>query len=347
VTHVVSYARAINEALHQEMARDERVFVFGLDVADHKGINGTTLGLAERFGSERCFSTPVSEDAMTGVALGAALNGLRPVHVHIRVDFLLLAMNQIANMITTTRYMTGGEVGVPLVIRAIVGRGWGQSAQHSKALQSVFAHLPGLKVVMPTSPNDAKGLLVSAIRDDNPVIFLEHRWLNDVSGETEVESAGIPLGSARTLRAGRDATVVATSWMVVEALRASEILCERGVELEVIDPRTIVPLDVDCITASVERTGHCVVADNDWTFCGFGAEVAATVAERCFDALLRPVIRIGWPSVPCPTARNLEDHFYPSAREIVRAVESQLDLEPANLDGVDFYSYENRFRGPF
>ncbi len=347
MTHRVTYARAINEALHQEMARDERVFVFGLDVSDHTGINGTTLGLAERFGSERCFSTPVSEDAMTGVALGAALNGLRPVHVHIRVDFLLLAMNQIANMITTTRYMTGGEVGVPLVIRAIIGRGWGQSAQHSKALHSVFAHLPGLKVVMPTLPNDAKGLLVSAIRDNDPVLFLEHGWLNDISGETEVESAGIPIGSARILREGSDVTVVATSWMAIEALRAAEILHQRGVELEVIDPRTIVPLDVDCITASVKRTRSCVVADNDWTFCGFSAEVAAMVSERCFGELMRPVARVGWPSVPCPTARNLEDLFYPSAREIVRAVEAQLDLEPMNLRDVDFYSHENRFRGPF
>ena len=346
MTHTVTYARAINEALHQEMARDERVFVFGLDVADHEGINGTTLGLAERFGSERCFSTPVSEDAMTGVALGAALNGLRPVHVHVRVDFLLLAMNQIANMITTTRYMTGGEAGVPLVIRALVGRGGGQSAQHSKALHSVFAHLPGLKVVMPTSPNDAKGLLVSAIRDNDPVLFLEHRWLNDVSGEADVESAGIPLGSARIMREGSDATVVATSWMAVEALRAAEILHDRGVELEVIDPRTIVPLDVDSITASVQRTQRCVVADNDWTFCGFSAEVAATVSERCFGALLRPVARVGWPSVPCPTARSLEELFYPSAREIVRAVETQLDLEPMNLRDIAFYSDENRFLGP-
>jgi pyruvate dehydrogenase E1 component beta subunit len=243
--------------------------------------------------------------------------------------------------------MTGGEAGVPLVIRAVVGRGWGQSAQHSKALHSVFAHLPGLKVVMPTSPNDAKGLLVSAIRDNDPVLFLEHRWLNDVTGEADIESAGIPLGTARILREGRDATVVATSWMAVEALRAAEILHERGIELEVIDPRTIVPLDVECITTSVRRTQHCVVADNDWTFCGFSAEVAATVSERCFGALQHPVTRVGWPSVPCPTARSLEELFYPSARDIVRAVEAQLDLEPMNLKDVVFYSDENRFRGPF
>ena len=345
MSEVLSYGEALNQALHQEMERDENVLVFGIDVADHKRIYGSTIGLVERFGPERCFSTPVSEDAMAGLALGAAINGLRPIHVHIRVDFLLLAMNQLGNMITTVRYMSGGKISVPLVMRAVVGRGWGQSSQHSKSLQSVFSHFPGLKVVMPTSPADAKGLLVSAIRDEGPVVFLEHRWLYDIVGAVDGEE--IPLGAARVVRAGSDATVVATAWMVIEAMRAAEILATRGVEIEVIDPRTISPLDSECILASVNRTGRCVVADNDWSFCGFGAEVAAQVSESCFDRLKGPVTRIGWAAAACPTARGLEDEFYPNAREIIRAVERQLSLEPMNLDGYDFYTYENRFKGPF
>jgi acetoin:2,6-dichlorophenolindophenol oxidoreductase subunit beta len=343
----ISFGRAINEALHQEMERDERVFVFGLDVADHKAINGSTAGLAERFGNERCFSTPVSEDAMTGLALGAALNGLRPVHVHIRVDFLLLAMNQIGNMISAARYMSGGQVQAPLVIRAIVGRGWGQGAQHSKSLQGVFAHFPGLKVAMPTSPDDAKGLLVQAIRDDDPVVFLEHRWLYDIQGPTTSPHPGIPLGQARIVRPGADVSVIATSWMVIEALQAAEILAERGVQVEVVDPRTAVPLDRTTLLESVARTRHCVIADNDWSFCSFGSELSALVSEELFDSLERPVVRVGWAHAPCPTVRSLEQQFYSGARHIVRAIEKQLDLPPAELDARQTYTYENRFRGPF
>ncbi len=347
MTGSISYGEAINRALHLEMERDDAVFVFGVDVADHKRIYGTTEGLRERFGPDRCFSTPISEDSMTGFGLGAALNGLRPVHVHIRADFLLLGFNQLANMIAPARYMSGGHISAPLVIRAVVGRGWGQSAQHSKSLQSVFAHLPGIKVVMPTSPADAMGLLIASIRDDNPVVFLEHRWLYDIVGPVGGADAGIRLGSARVVRPGAHATLVATGWMVIEAMRAAELLAPRGVELEIVDPRTISPLDVEAIVSSVQKTRHCIVADNDWVFCGFGAEVAAVVSERCFSELLQPVERIGWAPVPCPTARHLEDHFYPNASEIIRTVEGQLDLEPMDLDGHDFYTYENRFKGPF
>ncbi len=344
---MLSYREALNEALVQEMERDDRVFVFGLDVDDHKRIYGSTVGLVEKFGAERCFGTPISEDAMTGMALGAAISGLRPIHVHIRVDFLLLAMNQIANMITTAQYMSGGDLTVPLVIRAVVGRGWGQSAQHSKSLQSIFAHLPGVKVVMPTTPADAKGLLAAAIRDDGPVIVLEHRWLYDTKGPVPRGEGVLPLGKARTLREGRDATVIATSWMAVEALRAAELLSGRGVEIEVIDPRSVTPLDEDAILASVRRTRRCVVADNDWSFCGFGAELSALIGERCFGELAAPVQRIGWAFVPCPTSRELENSYYPNAGQIIRAVESQLGAPPMDLDGVDFYTYENRFKGPF
>lgn len=284
---------------------------------------------------------------MTGLALGAALNGLRPVHVHIRVDFLLLAMNQIGNMISAARYMSGGQVQAPLVIRAIVGRGWGQGAQHSKALQGVFAHFPGLKVVLPTSPDDAKGLLVAAIRDDDPVVFLEHRWLYDIKGEVASPHPGTPLGQARVVRPGRDVTVIATSWMVIEALQAADILAEQGVQVEVVDPRTIAPLDRATLLESVARTRRCVIADNDWAFCSFGSELSALVAEELFDTLERPVIRVGWAHAPCPTVRSLEQAYYSSARDIVRAVERQLDLPATDLDARQLYTYESRFRGPF
>jgi len=276
----ISYGKAINEAMMQEMERDENVFVYGLDVPDHKRILGSTVGLVEKFGIDRCFSTPLSEDGMTGVGLGAAINGLRPIHIHVRVDFLILAMNQIVNMISNYRYMSGGKLKAPMVIRAIVGRGWGQSAQHSKSLYSIFAHIPGIKVVLPTTPKDAKGLLISAIRDDNPVISIEHRWLYFIEGDVPKKPIAIPLGEPNILKKGKDITVVATSWMNVEALKASEVLEKHGISVEVVDPRTISPLNDELIINSVRKTGHCIVADNDWLHCGFSA-IGKPVLSKC------------------------------------------------------------------
>lgn len=344
----ISYRLALNEAIIQEMQRDENVFLYGLDVTDHKAIFGSTTGLVEKFGKSRCFGTPLSEDAMTGFGLGAALNGMRPIHVHIRADFLMLAMNQIVNMISCYRYMTGGKLSIPLVIRAVIGRGWGQSFQHSKSLHSFFSHIPGLKVVMPTTPNDAKGLLISSIRDDNPVIFLEHRWLYDVIGEVPEESYTIPLGESRILHAGSDLTVVATSWMNIEALKAAEILKRKqGIHITVIDPRTIAPFNEEEIVTSVKKTGHCLVADYDWVNCGFGSEVAARISEACFGELKSPVTRLGFSASPCPSTRPLENKFYPNAITIIKAVEEKLKLSPTDLTEEEFYSYENKFKGPF
>jgi pyruvate dehydrogenase E1 component beta subunit len=303
--------------------------------------------LLEKFGPDRCFSTPLSEDAMTGFGLGAAINGLRPIHVHMRVDFMLLAMNQLANMISSYRYMSAGRLEVPMVIRAVVGRGWGQAFQHSKTMHCCFAHIPGLKVVMPTTPRDAKETLVAAIRDDNPVISIEHRWLYDAEDEVPEEVDHIPLGHGRVLREGRDITVVATSWMNIEALKAAEILAKCGVSVEVVDPVSICPLDEELITDSVAKTGHCIVADNDWVYAGFGAELAAIVSEKCFGTLKSPVVRIGFAQTPCPTVRHLEQEFYPNAIDIIETIEQKLGLEETDLTGEDFYSYENKFKGPF
>lgn len=343
----LTFREAINEALIQEMERDSDVFIYGLDVDDHKRIIGTTIGLAEKFGSKRCFGTPLCEDTMTGFGLGAAMSGLRPIHVHIRVDFLLLAMNQIVNMIAPYRYMTGGKLKVPMVIRAIIGKGWGQSFQHSKSLHSLFAHIPGLKVVLPSSPKDAKGLLIAAIRDDNPVIFLEHRWLYDVSGDVPQESYSIPIGKSRIKRSGKDITVVATSWMNVEAMKAAEVLEKRGIELEIIDPRTISPLDEESMKQSVSKTGHCIVADYDWLHCGFSAEAAFRISETCFKKLKSPITRIGFSETPCPSARSLENKFYPNAITIIKEVEKKLHLSPTDLSQEEFYTHENKFKGPF
>ncbi|MGA8849121.1 MAG: alpha-ketoacid dehydrogenase subunit beta [Dehalococcoidia bacterium] len=343
----ITYCEALNEAMTQEMERDPDVFVYGIGVSDHKAIFGSTSGLAEKFGKERCFDTPLSEDSMAGFGLGAAINGMRPVHVHMRTDFLILGMNQITNMVSSYRYMTGGKLSIPMVIRAVIGRGWGQGFQHSKSMYSVFAHMPGLKVVLPTTPRDAKGLLISAIRDDNPVILIEHRWLYWQEGEVPEEPFTIPIGEANILHEGEDITVVATSWMNVEALKAAEILDKRGVSIEIVDPRTIAPFNDEIIIKSVEKTGRCIVADNDWLHCGFSAEVAARVSEKCFGKLSSPVYRIGFAPTPCPTVRHLENEFYPNAVKIIRAIEQMLELAPTDLSKEEFYSYERRFKGPF
>lgn len=340
----ISFCDAINEALHEEMARDKNVFVYG----GESEIFGSNKGLLERFGSDRVFVTPIAENAMTGFGVGTAISGLRPVYNHIRADFLLLTMDQLVHMASTANYGSAGHLKVPIVVRAVIGRGWGQGYQHSKSMQSMFAHFPGLKVIMPTTPYDAKGLLVSAIRDDNPVICLEHRWLYWQEDYVPEYSYSIPLGKGNVLREGSDITIVATSWMNVEAFKAAEILHgKHGVDIEIIDPRTIAPLDEEIILESVEKTGHCIVADNDWVFCGFSAEVAAIVSEKCFSRLKSPVQRIGFAHTPCPTVRILENEFYPNAVNIIRKVEEKLKLASADLSNENFYSHEHKFTGPF
>lgn len=340
---MITFAGALNEAICQEMERDANVFVYGIE----NKVFGSLTGLAERFGPERCFVTPLSEEAMTGFGLGAAINGARPIHNHIRVDFFLLALNQLINMISSYHYSVSGKLKVPLVIRAIVGRGWGQGFQHSKSLHGLFAQIPGLKVIMPTTPYDAKGLMISAIRDDNPVISIEHRWLYWQEGNVPEHSYQIPIGEPNILRKGSDITVVATSWMNVEAARAAEILSRRGIEVEIIDPRSASPLNDEIILESVNKTRRCIIADNDWLHCGLSAEIAARVYEKCFGRLASPISRIGFAPTPCPTTRVLENEFYPNAIQIIRTIERQLGLSPADLSHEDFYSYENRFKGPF
>ena len=344
----LTYAEALYEATRQEMARDPSVFVFGLGVDDPKGMYGTTAGLHEEFGADRNFDTPLSEDAMTGVAVGAALAGMRPIHVHQRMDFLMLCMNQLVNMAAKTRYMQAGATRVPMVVRGIIGRSWGQGAQHSQAFHSYFMHVPGLKVVAPTTPHDAKGCMIAAIRDDNPVIFMEHRMLYGNKGLVPQEPYALPLGRARRLSEGEDVTIVAISHMVVEALRARRALEEVGIAAEVIDPVSLAPLDMETIAASVAKTGRLLVVDTSWTNCGAGAEIVAQAVERLQGQHRIRVARLGYAPTPCPTTRPLEDIFYPNGRTIAQAAHRLVEKAPADWRPAILEQSEiAEFRGPF
>jgi pyruvate dehydrogenase E1 component beta subunit len=256
-------------------------------------------------------------------------------------------MNQLINMLSSCSYGSAGKTSVPIVIRAVIGRGWGQGYQHSKALQGMFAQIPGLKVIMPTTPYDMKGLLTTAIRDNNPVLVLEHRWLYWQTGEIDSDEYTIEFGVPAIIKSGSDFTVVATSWMNVEAIQAANILSRRGVKVEVIDVRSISPFNEDLIVDSVNKTGHCLVADNDWLNCGFSAEISSRVYDKCWKSLRAPIRRIGFAPVPCPTTRPLETAFYPNAETIVREIEKILGLSPTDLTDENFFSHENRFMGPF
>jgi len=344
----LSYVEAIREATDQEMDRDPSVLVFGLDVDDPKAIQGTTRGLLEKFGPDRVFSTPLSEDAMTGVAIGLALGGMRPIHVHIRMDFLLLAMNQLVNIAAKSRYMYGGQVQLPIVVRSMIGKSWGQGAQHSQGLYSFFMHVPGLKVVAPTTPYDAKGCLIHAIRDNDPVIYVEHRILHFQKGPVPESLYASAPGKARIAVTGSDVTLVGISHMQIECLRAQRYLETIGIQAEVIDPIWLQPLDIETIAESVHKTGRLCVVDNDWISCGAGSEIVAAVLERVQDTRAIQVKRLGFAPVTCPPTPTLEDLYYPNGRTIAAAVrklvtgakDAWLPEECAELREIEF-------KGPF
>jgi len=312
----LSYVDAVREATDQEMGRDPSVVVFGLDVDDPKGILGTTLGLVEKYGSGRVFGTPLSEDAMTGVAVGMALAGLRPIHIHIRMDFLMLAMNQLVNVAAKARYMYGGQVQIPIVVRCMIGKSWGQGAQHSQGLYSLFMNIPGLKIVAPTTPYDAKGCLIQAIRDNDPVLYVEHRILHFQKGPVPQVSYTVRPGRARVVVEGKDVTLVGISYMQLECIRAQRYLQSVNVSAEVIDPIWLSPLDTDTIVESVRKTGRLCVVDNGWSNCGAGAEIAARVIERLQGSREVSIRRLGFAPVPCPPTPPLEELFYPNGRTI-------------------------------
>lgn len=352
MTRAITFSRAINEAIDQSMARDSRVYIMGLGVPDPKGVFGSTLRLQDKYGDERVLDMPTSENGMTGVAIGSALVGLRPIMTHQRVDFALLAIEQIVNQAAKWHYMFGGQLSVPLVIRMVIGRGWGQGPQHSQSLQSWFAHVPGLKVVMPATPHDAKGLLIASIEDDNPVIFLEHRWLYNISGPVPDRFYSVPLAKAHVVCRGADVTIATCSYMTLEAVRAGEILAREGVEAEVIDLRTLSPLDDELLFASVRKTGRLIVADTGWKSFGIGAEVIARTVEAVLSDLKCPPRRVSLPDCPTPTSPALAGAFYPRAAQLAatalrmlgRAVDEDA-LEPRPATPLDVP--DPTFAGPF
>lgn len=352
VDRELKFSQAINEAIDLCMAKDSAVYIMGLGVPDPKGIFGSTLGLQQKYGSIRVMDMPTSENGMTGVAIGSALVGMRPIMTHQRIDFALLAIEQLVNQAAKWHYMFGGQMQVPLVVRMIVGRGWGQGPQHSQSLQAWFAHIPGLKVIMPTTPHDAKGLLISSVEDNNPVIFIEHRWLYNITGHVPEGIYRIALGQARVAREGDDITIVATSYMTLEALRAAELLARDGIEAEVVDIRTLRPLDEDSILQSVRKTGRLIVADTGWKTMGFGTEVVARVAERAFSYLKSAPERVALPDCPTPTTPVLANAFYARATEVVVAARKTLGLKveepvPHLPVGVPLDVPDESFIGPF
>jgi pyruvate/2-oxoglutarate/acetoin dehydrogenase E1 component len=323
----ISYADAINETLHQMIEKDESVFLIGQGVTSPWYVGTTTVGLIERFGPERIIDTPVSENGITGAAVGAALAGMRPILAHPRMDFMYYAMDQIANHAANWYYMFGGQLSVPITIWGIINRGGEQAAQHSQALQAMFMHIPGLKVVMPSTPYDAKGLLVASIEDDNPVVYIDDRWLYNFIGEVPEEIYSVPIGKGMVRREGKDATVVATSYMVYEAMKAAKNLDKEGIDVEVIDLRALKPLDEKLLFESVKKTGRLVIADGGWKTCGVGAEISARIAEsNIFKQLKAPIIRVSLPDTPAPASSALEKVYYKKAEDIVRGVKKVLEV---------------------
>ncbi len=320
---VITYGEALREGQAECLRADPDTYLIGLGVPGPTGIFGTTKGLVDEFGPDRVLDMPSSEGGMSGIALGTSICGLRPIIVHMRVDFAVLSMETLVNQAAKWHYMYGGKMRAPLTVRMIIGRGWGQGPQHSQSLQAWFAHVPGLKVVMPATAKDAKGMLISAVEDDAPVILFEHRWLYGVTGEVDEGYTKEPLDGARVLRTGRDVTLAGYSYMALESLRAAQLLEQVGVDAEVIDLRSLTPIDTATLGASVGKTGHFVVSDTGHAAYGAVSEVASAVVERNFADLKRAPVRIGLPDVPTPTTPALADHFYPGPREIAQQV---LDL---------------------
>jgi pyruvate dehydrogenase E1 component beta subunit len=325
----LTMAAAIREATEQCMAQDSSVYIMGLGVPDPGAIWGTTSGLLEKFGAERVMDMPIAENGMTGIAIGSALAGMRPILTHQRVDFALLSMEQIVNQAAKWFYTSNGTRSIPLVIRMVVGRGWGQGPQHSQSLHSWFAHIPGLKVVMPFSPYDAKGLLISAIEDDNPVVFIEHRWLHNLKSGVPEEMYRVPLGTARVVHEGSDVTLIGSSHMTYECLRAVNLLNDYNVSAHVLDVRSLRPLDVAAVVEAAKRTGRVIIADGDWAHCGFSSEIISTVVEHAFSALKCSPRRLTWPDYPLPTSPALFKNFYPTAVDIAEQALDMMGIEIA------------------
>ena len=348
----ITYAEAIREAYAITLERDPRVYLIGLGVPDPKGFFGTTLHLQQRFGADRVMDMPCAENGMTGIVLGSSLNGMRPVLNHQRLDFALLTLDQICTQAAKWHYMFGGIMKAPMVVRMILGRGWGQGPQHSQSLHSWFAHIPGLKVAMPATAHDAKGMMIAAIEDDNPVVFIDHRWLHHVKGLVPEGHYTVPLGPAHVAREGKDVTIVAFSYMVIEAIEAAKKLAALGIDAEVLDYRCLRPLDAETLIASVCKTRRLVVADAAWAAAGMSAEILALVAERAHGVLASSPRRVCLPDCPTPTTPGLANHYYPRSGHIIAAVREVAGLpqDPTDValpEGIELDKPNPAFTGPF
>ena len=347
----LNFANAVNEALYQAMEQDSSVICYGLGTDDPKGVFGTTLGLQEKFGADRVFDMPTSENAMTGVAIGASLNGIRPVMCHQRLDFFLLAMDQLVNNAAKWHYMFGGKSSVPITIRLIIGRGWGQGPTHSQNLQSWFANIPGLKVVMPTTPEDAKGLLLSSIFDDNPVIFLEHRWLHNQSGNVPLSSDfRTSIGQSKLVNEGSDITIVSMSYMTIEAIHAINTLKKQNINCDLIDLRTIKPLDYDAIFRSVNKTGKLLVLDTGQEICSLASEIISQVSINCFNNLKTAPQKLCLPDIPTPTSFALTKYYYKNVPDIINSVLFILNKKLLSKSNTSDHLHDvpgDWFKGPF
>ena len=324
----ITYLEAVREAMTQEMERDERVFLIGEDVGVYGGAFQVSYGMLDKFGPERILDTPITELGIAGAATGAALVGMRPIAEIMFMDFTTLASEQLVNQAAKLRFMFGGKATVPMVLRTPAGSGTGAAEHHSQSLENWFVHVPGLKVVMPSTPYDVKGLLIQSIRDDNPVVFIEHKLLYKTSGPVPEEPYTIPLGSAEVKREGRDLTIVATSIMVRRSLEAAEQLAEEGIEMEVVDPRTLKPLDIDTIAESVIKTGKVLIVHEAARTGGYGGELAAQIAEsEAFGYLDAPIVRLAGRDMPIPYNRNLEYHTVPQVEDIVEKAREVVRLK--------------------
>ena len=348
----VSFSEAINDALNIAMKKNKNVIVLGLGVDDPKRTFGTTKNLKEKYGNNRVFDMPTAENAMTGFAIGASLNGYIPIISHQRVEFSLLAIEQIINQAAKWNYMYAGKLSVPMVIRLIIGRGWGQGAQHSQSLETIFAHIPGLKVVTPATPKDAKGLLLTSIEDKNPVIFFEHRWLHQTIGNFPKKYFKIPLGKAKKITKGKDLTIISYSLMTTEVIKTIEILKKYKIYPDLIDLRSIRPLDKETILNSVKKTKRLLVVDNGWMNFGVSSEIISIVSENLSNSLKCKPVRIGINNSPIPSTRALAKYCYPGTNEILKSVLKMFnkkikknDLKHYKLEKTDIPN--KSFTGPF
>ena len=348
---IIKFNNAINEALTICMKKHKNIVVMGLGADDPKRIFGTTKNLEKISNNKRIFDLPTAENSNMGIAIGLAISGIKTILTHQRVEFSLLSMEQIINQAAKWSYMTAGRMSVPIVLRLIIGRGWGQGPQHSQSLESIFANIPGLKVISPSSAFDAKGLLITSIEDKNPVIFFEHRWLHETSSYVPSKYYKLKIGKAKIRKLGKDITIVSNSIMTVEALKAEKILRQIGIKPEIIDLRSIRPLDKQTIIRSVKKTGRLIVVDNGWLTCGVSAEVISVISENISQDLKAKPVRIGIADTPIPSARSLARYCYPTYKDIVKNVLNILKIKKTlfkkNQRNIFDDIPDKNFKGPF